>query len=347
MTTTTKDDFECVPPATDGITEVAWCPTADYLAVASWDSQVRVYEVQGATRGTIAKTAVPHDGPVFSVSWSLDGTRLASVGADKAIKILDLTNGQQYALQNAHEAPIRQCRWTVVNGVSVLVTGGWDRMVKYWQLQPGQPQPIQPMGQLQLPERCFAMDCQQSLLVIGTAERHVIIVDLAQNPLTPARPPQATPLKMQTRAIACFPDGQGFAVGSVEGRAAVQYIDPTRQTQNFAFKCHRDGTTSFGLNAIRFHPKYPGTFATAGSDGVIAFWDKESKQRLESLPAASSPISSIAFNRDGSLMAYAVSYDWSQGHEHYSSTAKNAVMVHRVAEPEVKPRTGASAFRRR
>jgi mRNA export factor len=79
---------------------------------------------------------------------------------------------------------------------------------------------------------------------------------------------------MQTRAVACFPDGQGFAIGSVEGRAAVQWVDPTKQASNFAFKCHRDGTTAYGINAIRFHPKFPGTFATAGSDGVVAFWDK-------------------------------------------------------------------------
>ena len=346
MTVSTKDDFECVPPSTDGITDVAWCPTADYLAVASWDGQARVYEVQAATRGTIAKTAVSAEGPVFSVAWSGDGARLAVVGADRAIRVLDVTNGQQMVVRDAHEAPIRHCRWAVVNNVAVLVTGGWDRLVKYWQCQP-MNQTLQPMGQLVLPERCFAMDCQQNLLVIGTAERHAVIVDLLANPLQPARPPQATPLKMQTRAIACFTDGQGFAVGSVEGRAAVQWVDATKQSKNFAFKCHRDGTSAYGINAIRFHPKYPDTFATAGSDGVVAFWDKESKQRLEMLPSVGSPVSAIAFNRDGSLLAYAVSYDWSQGHEQYSAAAKNTVMIHRLAESEVRPRSGPSAFRRR
>lgn len=35
----------------------------------------------------------------------------------------------------------------------------------------------------------------------------------------------ASPLKWQTRVVACFPSANGFAVGSVEGRVAIQYID--------------------------------------------------------------------------------------------------------------------------
>ena len=34
-----------------------------------------------------------------------------------------------------------------------------------------------------------------------------------------------SPLKWQTRVVACFPSSNGFAVGSVEGRVAIQYID--------------------------------------------------------------------------------------------------------------------------
>ena len=34
-----------------------------------------------------------------------------------------------------------------------------------------------------------------------------------------------SPLKWQTRVVACFPSSNGFAVGSVEGRVAIQYIE--------------------------------------------------------------------------------------------------------------------------
>lgn len=52
-------------------------------------------------------------------------------------------------------------------------------------------------------------------------------------------------------------------------------------------QCHRKddpapskSSSVYAVNDIKFHPY--GTFATAGSDGTINFWDKESKTRLKS-----------------------------------------------------------------
>ena len=80
-----------------------------------------------------------------------------------------------------------------------------------------------------------------------------------------------SPLKQQTRCVANFTDKSGFAVGSIEGRVALQYIQETDQSKNFSFKCHRDGSNVYAVNAISFHPTY-GTFSTAGSDGTMNFW---------------------------------------------------------------------------
>lgn len=48
-------------------------------------------------------------------------------------------------------------------------------------------------------------------------------------------------LKYQTRFIECFPDKQGYAQSSIEGRVAVEYLDtnPEVQKKKYAFKCHR------------------------------------------------------------------------------------------------------------
>lgn len=114
-------------------------------------------------------------------------------------------------------------------------------------------------------------------------------------------------------------------------------------SNNFAFKCHREGNNAYSVNAISFHPIH-GTFSTAGSDGFIHLWDKDSKQRLESSPNLGSPIPCTAFNRNGNYLAYALSYDWSKGHEHYQPGAKNTIMIHPCQDSELKPRT--TRFRR-
>ncbi len=49
-----------------------------------------------------------------------------------------------------------------------------------------------------------------------------------------------SPLKWQTRCLACFPDKTGFLLGSIEGRVAVHHVDDAvgvTQGKNFTFKC--------------------------------------------------------------------------------------------------------------
>lgn len=48
---------------------------------------------------------------------------------------------------------------------------------------------------------------------------------------------------------------------------------------DFAFKCHRDGSDIYPVSSIAFHPF--GTFATTGSDGTFCFWDKDARQKLK------------------------------------------------------------------
>jgi mRNA export factor len=82
-------------------------------------------------------------------------------------------------------------------------------------------------------------------------------------------------------------------------------------SNSFEFKCHRQGDNIFAVNNISFHPGY-GTLATAGADGSFHFWDKDSRQRLKGFKKMHTSISCASFNGDGSLYAYAASYDWSK-----------------------------------
>jgi len=94
------------------------------------------------------------------------------------------------------------------------------------------------------------------------------------------------------------------------------------------------------------HRPQHGTFVTAGSDGAYNFWDKDSKQRLKAMAKASAPVPCAAFSRDGSVLAYAVSYDWSRGAgEHNPAAAKNHILLHAPQDAEVKGRTRPAARR--
>lgn len=62
-------DVEVANIPEDSISAVCWSPTSNYLAVASWSSQVRIYEVndQGQSQG---KAEYKHEGPVLCLDWS-------------------------------------------------------------------------------------------------------------------------------------------------------------------------------------------------------------------------------------------------------------------------------------
>jgi mRNA export factor len=62
-------DVALVSPPEDSIADLSFSPTGDFLAVASWDKKMRIYQVtdQGTSEG---KAAVDFDGPVLGCTWS-------------------------------------------------------------------------------------------------------------------------------------------------------------------------------------------------------------------------------------------------------------------------------------
>ena len=67
-----KQDVELGSPPEDSISDLAFNPNPadqkDFLAVASWDKKVRIYEIMSNGQGQ-PKALIDHDGPVLSVDF--------------------------------------------------------------------------------------------------------------------------------------------------------------------------------------------------------------------------------------------------------------------------------------
>lgn len=324
-------------PPEDSVSDLAFSPQAELLSVASWDKKVRIYELTN-TGDSQGRALYEHEAPALSTRWFPDGSKVVSGGADNAVRVYDLQSGQSAQI-GAHEGPVSSVRLVDVGTQEPMVAScSWDKTLKYWDMRQQQP-----VSTIQLPERAYTMDSEKKLLVVGTADRHICLIDLS-NPGTIFRTSQS-PLKWQTRVVSCYPSGNGYAVGSIEGRCAIQYVDSNEQAKlGFSFKCHRETRSTprpenviYPLNDISFHPVY-GTFSTAGSDGTFHFWDKDSKFRLKGSGNVGGSISCTAFNRNGSIFAYAVSYDWSKGHQFNTQNYPNMVKLHPTSDDEVKQR---------
>jgi cell cycle arrest protein BUB3 len=229
-----------------------------------------------------------------------------------------------------------------------VASAGWDSMFCIWKCHndstdtdtDNTDKDKAPLVQLKLPDKAFSMDAipihnnsnnsysdsnnaESYRIAISTAGKRLLIIDI-QNLHTPN--PTATiilnresSLKYQSRTCRFFPSGNGLAIGSIEGRVAIEFLNDAPLNipspsgmKKYAFKCHRSGDIVYPVNAIAFHPKFE-TFATGGCDGTVVTWDGLHKKKLTVLPEFETSIAALAFNHDGSQLAIASSYTFEEG----------------------------------
>jgi mRNA export factor len=262
---------------------------------------------------------------------------LSGYGDNKA-QMFDLTT-QALTQVGQHAAPVSTVAWS--GPLNCVVTGSWDKTLKFW--SPGNPTAG---ATINLPERCYTMDMIDEYVVVGCADKKVCVYDVRQcsqgstNPLKS----EPSPLKFQTRTVAMFPEKDGYAIGSIEGKVGIQYFQETGTKKHFSFRCHRsEGTGNqdvYAVNCIAFNKQYQ-TFATVGADGVYNFWDKTNKQRLKQFKALPQPITAAAFSQDNGaapVFAYASCYDWHKGIDGFSPTANKGVYLHPCTSQELQKR---------
>ncbi len=320
---------------------------ANIVIAGSWDSTLTCWELSYAMApgqpqqltNIQHRGSIKHDGPVLCSDFMSDQQTTFSGGADGTVRMWNVTQGPG-AVQTIgrHDQPVRCMKW--LPDLNCLATASWDKSIRLWDCR--QPTPAL---SIQLNERVYAMDAVGKIMVAGTADNRVHCWPDVTNYNQKV---ECQPMSHQTRSISIFADRAGFAVGSIEGRVAIEYFEelqyknsprpPEHKSQNFLFKCHRqDANLSniYAVNCIDFHPT--NKFLTAGSDGDIIWWDKDARNRLTSANRFKRdvPISAAKFSPNGGTMIYAMSYDWSQGAENAPKFSANAIVHHSVKPEEI------------
>jgi mRNA export factor len=77
------------------------------------------------------------------------------------------------------------------------------------------------------------MDLLGPVLVVATANRRTLVYDI-RNPTNPYRDKES-PMRYQSRCVAIFTDMAGFALGSIEGRVGIEYIQVNITYRRYVF----------------------------------------------------------------------------------------------------------------
>lgn len=204
--TNRMNDFEVVSPPDDSVSALKFSPATlqqNYLIAGSWDSSVRCWEVE-QTGKTLPKSMKVMVGPVLDVCWSDDGVKIF-IASEKQVKIWDLASDQLMQVA-AHDGPVKTCHWIKGTSYSCLMTGSWDKTLKFWDTRSPNP-----MLSITLAERCYCADVDYPMAVVGTAGRRLIVYSLENSPTEFKR--QESPLKYQHRTVSIFRDKKNLPTG--------------------------------------------------------------------------------------------------------------------------------------
>lgn len=321
----TQNEFQ-LPDVPGGcISAVKFGPLSSQFVIASsWDKSVRLYDIVNNK----LRAQYVHKAPVLDCCLKNE-SHVWSGGLDKAVVSFDFAT-KTGTVVGTHNLPIRCVEYC--SSLDVIITGSWDKTVKLWD-----PRSSQTAGTFAQPDKVYAMAICGYKVIVGTAGRRVLIWDLRN--MDRAEQQRESSLKFQTRCIKSFPNEKGYAVSSVEGRVAVEYLDPNPavQKKKYAFKCHRMKDSSgieqiYPVNAVAFHPVHS-TCATGGSDGFVNMWDCFKKKRLTQFHRFPASISSLSFSPDGNFLAIASSYLYEMQKD---EIPQDSISIRRITDKDTK-----------
>jgi WD40 repeat protein/tRNA A-37 threonylcarbamoyl transferase component Bud32 len=222
-----------------------------------------------------------------SVSYSPDGTRIASGSGDMTIKIWDASTGTELSTLNGHEHVISSVSFSP-NGTRIA-SGSRDKSIKIWDASTGTE-----LTTLKGHEdfvNTVSFSPNGTRIASGSDDKTIRIWDASTGA-------KLTTLKGHTGGVTSVnfsPDGTRIASGSSD--LTIKIWDASTGTEINTLRGHIDEVSS-----VSFSPD--GTrIASGSSDLTIKIWDASTGTELTTLKGHTGGVTSVNFSPDGTRIA--------------------------------------------
>jgi guanine nucleotide-binding protein subunit beta-2-like 1 protein len=115
------------------VSDVVVSSCGNFAVSASWDKTLRLWDLD---RGVTTTRFVGHKHDVLSVAFSADNRQIISSSRDKTLKLWNTLGETKWTQdsKDCHQEWISTVRFSPTTQNPVIVSGGWDKIVKVWHL---------------------------------------------------------------------------------------------------------------------------------------------------------------------------------------------------------------------
>lgn len=114
------------------VSDVVISSDGQYALSGSWDATLRLWEI---VSGKCTRRFVGHSKDVLSVAFSADNRQIVSGSRDRTVKLWNTLGECKYTIQeDGHTEWVSCVRFSPSSAAPVIVSAGWDKLVKVWSL---------------------------------------------------------------------------------------------------------------------------------------------------------------------------------------------------------------------
>lgn len=114
------------------VSDVVLSSDGQFALSSSWDKTLRLWDLNACKT---TRQFVGHTKDVLSVAFSADNRQIVSASRDKSVKLWNTLGQCKYTVtEEAHDDWVSCVRFSPNSSNPIIVSCGWDRIVKVWNL---------------------------------------------------------------------------------------------------------------------------------------------------------------------------------------------------------------------